>query len=198
LSWSSTWIRKFIDSGIPLGEPGLQEFTKKHDEDELKRAYRWSRAVNDAIADLVHGVPPFPMVRESLQKLSKKADIICVSATPGEALTREWQEHGIAKHAAIIAGQEMGSKTQHIALATKGQYKNNHILMVGDAPGDMKAARENKALFFPVNPGHEEESWQRFHEEAIGKFLSEEYEGAYEKKLIEEFDKLLPDKPPWK
>ncbi|MEW6356301.1 MAG: HAD-IA family hydrolase [Planctomycetota bacterium] len=194
----AAWIRKFMDSGLPLGEPGLLEFDKKHNQEELKKAYAWSRAVNDAIADMVHGVPPFPYVKESLQKLSKQADIICVSATPGEALAREWEEHGIAKYAAIIAGQEMGKKDEHIALATKDQYKKDHILMVGDAPGDMKAARANGALFYPINPGHEEDSWQRFYEEAVGKFLSEDYKGAYEAKLIAEFDKLLPETPPWK
>jgi hypothetical protein len=49
-----------------------------------------------------------------------------------------------------------------------------------------------------VNPGHEEESWQRFREEAVHKFLAGEYAGVYEAQLIAEFDKLLPDQPPWK
>jgi phosphoglycolate phosphatase-like HAD superfamily hydrolase len=70
--------------------------------------------------------------------------------------------------------------------------------MIGDAPGDMKAARANDALFYPINPGHEDESWERFYKEAFGKFIAGEYEGAYEAKLIEEFEKLLPDIPPWK
>jgi len=191
-------IRKFIDSGIPLGEPGLKLYMKKNKTAELKQAYKWSRAVNDTIADVVHDIPPFPGVKESMQKLSKHADMICVSATPAEALTREWKEHGIAAYAAVIAGQEMGKKAEHIALATKGQYPKSRILMVGDAPGDMKAARANGALFYPINPGHEEESWQRFYDEAIDKFLNEKYKGAYEKKVIKEFNKLLPSKPPWK
>ncbi|NOZ20867.1 MAG: HAD family hydrolase [Planctomycetes bacterium] len=191
-------IRKFIDSGIPLGEPGLKLYMKKNKSAELKQAYKWSRAVNDTIADIVHDIPPFPGVKESMKKLSKHADMICVSATPGEALTREWKEHGIARYAAVIAGQEMGKKSEHIALATKGQYSKSRILMVGDAPGDMKAARANGALFYPINPGHEEDSWQRFYDEAIDKFLNEKYNGAYEKKLIKEFNKLLPSKPPWK
>ena len=70
--------------------------------------------------------------------------------------------------------------------------------MIGDAPGDMKAARVNGALFYPVNPGHEEESWQRFREEAVHKFLAGEYTGLYEAQVIAEFDKLLPEQPPWK
>ena len=38
--------------------------------------------------------------------------------------------------------------------------------MVGDAPGDLKAAKANKALFYPINPGSEDASWKRFHDEA--------------------------------
>ena len=33
-----------------------------------------------------------------------------VSATPGEALEREWREHHLAGLVALIAGQEMGGK----------------------------------------------------------------------------------------
>jgi phosphoglycolate phosphatase-like HAD superfamily hydrolase len=124
--------------------------------------------------------------------------MICVSATPGEALAREWQEHDIARYAAVIAGQEMGTKTEHVGLAAKGRYKPTHILVIGDAPGDMKAARANAALFFPINPGHEDASWQRFYEEACDKFLSETYAGDYEAKLVREFESYLPDTPPWK
>jgi hypothetical protein len=70
--------------------------------------------------------------------------------------------------------------------------------MVGDAPGDMRAAKANDALFYPVNPGDEEASWERFYEEAVHKFLAEEYAGDYEAKLIEEFEAMLPATPPWK
>jgi hypothetical protein len=70
--------------------------------------------------------------------------------------------------------------------------------MVGDAPGDMRAARANDALFFPVKPGHEEESWELFYNEALDRFLAGEYAGDYEAALIAEFEKLLPETPPWK
>jgi len=72
------------------------------------------------------------------------------------------------------------------------------ILMIGDAPGDMKAARDNNALFFPINPGHEEESWQRFYEEGMGRFLAGTFAGDYEAALIAEFNRALPSVPPWK
>jgi hypothetical protein len=62
----------------------------------------------------------------------------------------------------------------------------------------MKAARANGFLFFPVNPGSEEASWQRFHEQAMGRFFAGAYAGDYETKLVAEFEALLPEAPPWK
>jgi phosphoglycolate phosphatase-like HAD superfamily hydrolase len=164
---------------------------------ELQLALAWSERVNWAIEEIVKGMPPFPYVRRSLEKIQPLADVIVVSATPGEALIREWKEHDIAKYVEIIAGQEMGTKTQHLNYAAKGKYGKNHVLMIGDAPGDMKAARANDALFYPVNPGDEIESWKRFGDEAFDKFVNGEYAGQYEEKLIAEFDSYLPELPPW-
>jgi len=121
-----------------------------------------------------------------------------VSQTPGEALCREWAEHHIDPYVAVIAGQEMGTKKEHLAFATKDKYQPNHVLMIGDAMGDYKAAKGNNALFFPINPGHEEASWELFYNEALPKFLKNEYAGAYEDKLFNEFKIYLPNTPPWK
>lgn len=191
-------IREFIDSGLPLSNDGLKQYMETRSDPELARAWAWTTGVNATVADMVYGVPPFPYVRESLAKIVERADAIVVSATPVEALTREWEEHDIAKYVRVIAGQEQGTKREHLALAAKGKYKPEHILMIGDAPGDMKAARANDALFFPVNPGHEDESWELFYKEAFDKFIAGEYAGAYEARLIAEFEKLLPEAPPWR
>ena len=192
-------IRAFIaDDAFPKSNDGLRAYMAEHPDPELDTAWAWTTAVNATVADIVHGVPPFPYVRESLEFLADKADMIVVSATPVEALTREWEEHDIAKYVRVIAGQEMGKKALHLELAAKGKYASGHVLMIGDAPGDMKAARANGALFYPINPGHEEESWQRFYEEAMHKFLAGEYAGDYEASLIAEFEALLPEVPPWK
>jgi len=164
---------------------------------ELERALDWSKKVNQAVTDIVKGIPPFPFVRESLEKIRPTADVIVVSATPGEALIREWREHDIAQYVAVIAGQEMGTKSQHLEYATKGRYEKDHVLMVGDAPGDLKAARANDALFYAVVPGRETESWKRFYEEAFDRFIKGRFAGGYEKKLIAEFEACLPEKPGW-
>ena len=191
-------VREFIDSGVPLGNPSLKQAVKDTGDPELTKCLAWSEAVNAMIAGMVRGIPPFPFVRESLEKLYDIADIVVVSATPTEVLRREWDEHDIARYTRVIAGQEMGAKKEHLALAAGGKYEPSRILMIGDAPGDMKAARANNALFFPIVPGEEEISWQKFYEESLDMFLSGKYTGAYEDKLVEYFLKHLPETPPWK
>jgi len=193
-----TKIQEFIKSGLPLGNPALKELVQKTGDAELTQALAWSEAVNRTIEEMVKGVPPFPYVRESLEALAKVADIIVVSATPGEALVREWQEHDIAPYARVIAGQEMGSKKEHLQYAAKGKYPPGHILMIGDALGDLQAAQANGALFFPINPSDEDKSWERFYKEGMAKFLAGEFAGAYEAALIAEFEQLLPEVPPWR
>jgi hypothetical protein len=69
--------------------------------------------------------------------------------------------------------------------------------MVGDAPGDLQAAESNGILFYPIDPGFEDESWQRFFEEALPKFLSQDYAGGYMNAQIARFKQLLPATPPW-
>jgi phosphoglycolate phosphatase-like HAD superfamily hydrolase len=191
-------LREFISAdAFPKSNDGLQAYKAAHPDPELDTSWSWTTGVNASIEDMVHGVPPFPHVRESLAFLEGKADMIVVSATPFEALVREWHEHDIARYVREIAGQEMGKKSEHLALAARDKYAPDRILMIGDAPGDMKAARANGALFYPINPGHEERSWQRFRQESVHRFLAGDYAGEYEAQLIDEFEKLLPSVPPW-
>lgn len=180
-----------------LGNPALEKYLEKVSEPMLDLTLKWSKKVNEDIADMVRGVPPFSFVRESLEKIKLKADSIVVSQTPVEALIREWEENDIDRYVRSIAGQEYGTKAEHIALAAIGKYPPQKILMVGDAPGDLRAAKKNGVLFFPVNPGHEEDSWERLFKEGLDRFFNGTFEGDYEKTLIREFDSYLPETPPW-
>src|SRR3989339_504486 len=167
-------LRKWIETETKLGNPALEKIVKETNDPVLTRTLKWSKEVNNTVAKFVRGVPPFPFVRESLEAMSKIADIIVVSATPGEALVREWKEHGIDK------------------------YDKDKVLMIGDANGDMKAAHVNNVHFYPINPGKEDASWERLYIESLKKFTEGKYAGEYEKKLIAEFNTYLPETPPWK
>lgn len=163
----------------------------------LAQVKLWSDAVNAVIEDIVKGVPPFPLFRESLARMADRADTMVISQTPAEALEREWLEHDIRSGVKIIAGQEMGTKTEHLRLAARDKYPSGKILMIGDAPGDFKAAKANGALFYPIVPGQEENSWKRFYEEGLDRFFAGTFAGSYEAELIREFDGNLPENPPW-
>lgn len=191
-------LRDWVANETKLSNATLKTLLDKTNDPILAKAYAWSEAVNKDIAEMVHDVPPFPFMRESLEKMNQTADCLVVSQTPTEALVREWQEHSIDNYVKVIAGQEMGSKTEHLAFAIKGRWDADKVLMIGDAPGDRKAAEGNNCHFYPINPGAEDGSWQRFYEEAYDKFINGTYAGAYEAKLIEEFEAYLPECPPWK
>jgi phosphoglycolate phosphatase-like HAD superfamily hydrolase len=191
-------LRAWVDRESKLGNPVLEAEVRKTNDPCLALTLEWSKAVNVTVKDIVEGVPPFPYVRESLSKAQANADMIVVSQTPVEALTREWEEHGIDNFVRVIAGQEFGTKTEHIQLAAVDKYPLEKILMIGDAPGDRKAAEANGALFYPIMPGREDESWKRLHDEALDKFFEGSYAGDYQKKLSDEFEAMLPEHPPWK
>jgi len=173
----------------------VEKVVKETGQPDLKKTLQWSKAVNRAVEGMVRGVPPFPYVRRSIEKLSQQADILVVSATPQEALQREWDEHDLSRFVVAICGQEVGTKKESLGAAA--QYEPSRALMIGDAPGDYKAAQANRALFFPVNPGAEEASWKRFYEEGIERFFSGTFAGEYQDELLAEFDTYLPEKPPW-
>ena len=188
-------LRQWIEHETRLGNPALEAKVDETGDSDLKQALAWSGKVNETIAGMVRGVPPFPYVRECLQKLSDVADLLVVSATPNEALQVEWKEHSLARYVAGICGQETGTKKETLVNAAK--YAPHHALMIGDAPGDFKAASANDCLFFPINPGAEEASWKRLYEEGIDRFLTRQFAGEYQQYLLDEFDKYLPDTPPW-
>lgn len=193
-------LRRWVETETKLGNPALEVYCSAHpDEPDMHNALAWSKAVNATVADIVKGgLPPFPYVRESLEKASRHADIMVCSQTPTEALVREWEEQGLDGYLFAIAGQEMGTKSEHIRFCSEGRYEKPRMLMIGDAFGDLKAARANGALFFPINPGDEESSWKRFYEEGLDRFLNATFAGDYEAALISEFERYLPDTPPWK
>jgi phosphoglycolate phosphatase-like HAD superfamily hydrolase len=188
-------LRDWIKRESKLGNPTLKTAVAETGDPDLRHTLEWSEAVNRAVKEMVKGVPPFPYVRESLQKLCGRADALVVSATPHEALQREWDEHDLTRYVVAICGQEVGTKKECLGVAAK--YPAGHALMIGDAPGDYEAAQANHTLFFPINPGDEEASWKRFYEEGIERFLSGSFAGKYQQELLDEFDRRLPSRPPW-
>ncbi len=189
-------LRAYVASGASLSNDGIQKYIDEHPEsDEMHNVLEWSHNVNERVAELVRNVPPFPKVRESLAKLAEVADIVIVSATQQKALEREWAEHDLLQYVTAVKGQESGSKKEIIASLFE-EYGENHVLMVGDAPGDLAAAHANGAMFYPICPEQEVESWAKF-DQNIAAFLSGNYKGTLENENIAYFNQLLTSEVPW-
>ncbi|MFM7592808.1 MAG: HAD family hydrolase [Isosphaeraceae bacterium] len=190
--------REWVATETKLANPTLKTKVAEISDPELKALLDWSLAVNESVDAVVHDLPPFPFVKDCLEILRGKADVMVVSATPMSALKKEWAEHHIDGLVDLIAGQEQGSKAEHLKLAAGPErYLRDHVLMVCDAPGDRKAAESAGVLFYPINPGKEDASWERLFREALPKFFEGTYQGEYMSTMIAEFDALLPSKPAW-
>lgn len=190
-------LRAYVYSGLALGNPSLKAEVERTQDAELARLYDWSLAINVEIDTRMRPVHPFVWARRALELIREQSDAIVVSQTPEEALVKEWNLHHLHGYVDLIAGQELGTKAEHLRIAAVGKYEPHRVLMIGDAPGDHAAALKNRACFFPITPGCEETSWERFCAEAYGKFLAGTYAGAYERALTDEFSAALAEIPPW-
>lgn len=189
-------LKRWLEREKKPGHPTLEAEIERTDDPDLKLTLRWSHAVNRAIEETVKDVPPFPLVRECLEKMQGQAEVVVISSTPTEALDREWEQHDLRKYVSKIAGQEEGAKADVLA-ADARDYDRDKVLMIGDAPGDHQAAQKVGALYYPIMPDHEEESWKQLHDEALPRFFAGEYAGAYMDELVRRFEASLPDTPPW-
>jgi phosphoglycolate phosphatase-like HAD superfamily hydrolase len=189
-----TALREWVNIETKLGNANLHKYLESNYDPELEKVLKWSEAINDEISRLLQNIPPFPDALKALDHISGFADLVIVSQTPFEAIDREWKENDLKKYVREIAGQEHGTKTEHIAMAAKGKYSDNKILMIGDAKGDFDASVNNGILFYPVIPGKENESWKRFLNEGFEKFIKGTFAGDYENKLLKEFWESLPER----
>ena len=164
---------------------------------ELEKVLAWSNDVNQTIKEVVYNLPPMPGAFKSLKLLNGRADLIVISNTPLAALHREWQEHRIINTVSAISGQETGSKTEMLTAAAADKYPLDHILLIGDSPGDLHAAQYMNTLFFPIIPRQEAASWQLFLAEGIDRFFDGCFTGPFQDERIANFHTALSNSPPW-
>lgn len=185
-------LRQWVSSETKLGNASLRKYFESHYNPDLEKVVSWTEALNEDIGKWLVNIPPFPHALEAIRNISASADLMIVSQTPLEALEREWKETGMRKYLRAIAAQEHGTKTEQISMAAIGKYDKDKMLMIGDAKGDLDAAKNNGILFFPVIPGNEDSSWTVFINEGYNKFTTGNFRGKYEEKLINEFLRSLP------
>lgn len=183
-------LAAFVESGVPLSAAELSKRIEQTDDEQLKTVLAWSLEMNHRIA-AIPDMPVFEEVRSGLEALRGAADLIVVSQTTEEALVREWDQADLTLFVEVIAGAELGSKTECLQAAMTGRYGATQTLMVGDAPGDLEAARAAGCLFFPILPGAENESWIELQGEGLDRIQSSSFAGTYQEDLISRFNAVL-------
>lgn len=181
-------LEKWTEETTALSNGALKDEVEKTGNPQLRLALEWSYAVNDAITALPDGNYSYNGVKEALKQISSSADIVVVSSANSEALEREWQTCGLTEYLSALFGQEPGTKAYIISKLTEiGGYDKSRVLMIGDAPGDLRAAEKNQVLFYPILAGKEEHSWQKLLGEAVEKFLSGTFVDEYQNTCIRAF-----------
>ena len=161
---------------------------EKPDSICLKKALAWSNAVNESIKKLPEEeVLPFGMVKEALIFAHEMADIAIVSSANLGAIMDEWERHRLLPHVDLVLAQNAGTKAYCIQALLKKGYDPNKVVMCGDAPGDMDAAKVNGVFYYPIKVGFEKESWMEFIDVGFGKLLDGSYSGEYQSQKIDEF-----------
>lgn len=190
-------LKAFVESGLPLGNPALTQWLTEHPSPFLEQILGWSLAVNDAIVTSGATFPAYEGARKALQQMQGRSETGIVSQSPEAVLREDWGRQGLLDYVQHVAGQEVGLKVAQLTALTDGRYPREKVIMIGDAPGDLEAARAFGCRFFPILPGREEESWQRFNDGIYEAFATGTYSIEAEAELIAEFEKVLPALPPW-
>ncbi len=193
-------LKKWIDKTEQLSNDSLMKFSMEvtsYERIELETVIEWSKDVNRMVQITAINLPPMEGALEAMSLLKDNVDLVVISNTPLKTLHREWLENNIFNNILYIAGQETGTKTQMLKAVAENKYDPNKILIIGDAPGDLKAAQNINALFFPILPLKEELSWSEFNTFGYNHFINNSYQGEYQKRQIQKFQSILDLTPPW-
>lgn len=185
-------LKDWVGTAKELSNDSLTAAVKETGSECLRKALFWSEAVNCEITLLPESEKkPFDGVKDALAYAHQHADIAIVSSANLQAVLEEWEMYGLLNHTDIVLAQDAGTKAFCIGELVKKGYAKDHVMMTGDAPGDLAAAEKNGVLFYPIQVRKEGQSWQEFQEKAVEKLLDGSYAGAYQEEKIGEFKENL-------
>lgn len=177
----------WVQTASELSDESLREAFERTGSICIKKAMEWSGLVNQSMAMISdRKKPPFEGAREALELAKKYADIAIVTSANGVEIRKEWENQSLIQYTDLLASQETGRKAECLKELVEKGYEKKKVLMIGDSPIDLEAAREAGALFYPILAYQERESWEIF-PEVLKQFLEGNYEGKMQDRCIEEF-----------
>lgn len=172
-----------------LSNASVKKMSEQSQNPMYLKALSWSNQVNEGINKLEDSEKkPFGGVLEGLKAAHQIADIAVVSSANKEAVIEEWERCGLTEYVDVLCCQDAGTKAECIKELKKQGYGEDHILMVGDAGGDRKAAETNGVFYYPILVKKEAKSWEEFKNIALDRFTGLDFKGyeADKKKQFEE------------
>lgn len=181
-------LEKWAAESPELSNNALKEALAEKDSIILKKALSWSEKVNESINALpFEEKKPFEGVKAGLAYAHQFADVAIVSSANLQAVEEEWELYKLLDDVDILLAQNVGSKAFCIEELLKKGYDRRNVLMTGDAPGDLDAAKKNGVFYYPILVRNEAQSWKEFKETAVGKLVDGSYGGAYQEERIQVF-----------
>lgn len=180
----------WVETTRELSNQSLERAIEEREGDTicLKNALKWSELVNKSIENLPdESKLPYEKALEGLRAAHKYADVVIVSSANRQAVEEEWAMHHLLEEVDAVMAQDAGTKAACIKKLLEYGYSLDHVLMVGDAPGDLDAASKNGVFYYPILVNKETMSWERFCNEAVTHFVKGTYAGTYQKQMLDAF-----------
>lgn len=169
-------LAEWVQSAPELSNRAVEQAAATAKGPCLAKALSWSQKVNAAINTLPESEKnPFPGAAEGLEAAHAVADVAVVSSANREAVEEEWARCGLLDKVDVVCCQDTGSKADCIAALLGKGYAPDHVVMVGDAPGDKSAAEKNGVWFYPILVRHEAESWRELASEGLERFRQDDF-----------------------
>lgn len=180
-------LKKWVETTNSLSNVSLEQEILEKDSEDLKLALAWSNEVNRQIKNYEGDVLAFDGAKEGLEHLQTLGKVFVVSSANKEAVQEEWIHQGLMAHVDDLYCQDRGKKEDVINQLINEGYDPEKIMMIGDSPGDLKAAELNNVSFFPILVKDEKRSWNILKTDISEQFVS----GKWDTVLQEKYNKLF-------
>ena len=178
-----------------LSNRAIEDVLAQKESKSLRMALEWSERVNVAIKNLPEEENlPFEGAKAGLAAAHAAADVAIVSSANAGAVREEWTRHNLIEHTDIMLAQDAGTKAYCIGQLLQKGYEKDHVLMIGDAPGDQKAAEDNGVLYYPILVKRKKVPGSGFCQRDWKNSFQEHIQENTKKKELRSFRRIFPNK----
>lgn len=183
-------LERWVDTTDALSPESLKKEYEKSGLEIMEKALAWSDRVNEIISQLPLAIP-FQGVKETMELMKSKAHIAVVSSANKKAIEEEWKISGLYDLVDYFFAQDDGTKSECIKKLMVSGYDPEKTIMIGDALGDHKAARDNQVWFYPILAAKETASWSELNSKYLNVFLSGDFDEEVQSRLLKDMQENL-------